>query len=109
MFFTLAAPGSTVVSLSGGLNIGAGVLNFDDFSFTAGTGFNEGIYKLFGGTIAPTGTLGSSLIGTISGKSSTISLSGNDVLLTVVPEPTTWGLLAFSLTTVMVLRRRRRS
>jgi hypothetical protein len=27
--------------------------------------------------------------------------------LTVVPEPATWGLLAFSLTTVMVLRRRR--
>ena len=26
----------------------------------------------------------------------------------VVPEPATWGLLAFSLTTVMVLRRRRR-
>ena len=28
--------------------------------------------------------------------------------LTVVPEPQTWALLAFSLTTVMVLRRRRR-
>jgi autotransporter-associated beta strand protein len=27
--------------------------------------------------------------------------------ITVVPEPATWGLLAFSLTTVMVLRRRR--
>ena len=26
----------------------------------------------------------------------------------VVPEPATWALLAFSLTTVMVLRRRRR-
>jgi len=26
-----------------------------------------------------------------------------------VPEPTTWALLAFSLTTVMVLRRRRDS
>ncbi len=28
-------------------------------------------------------------------------------LLTAVPEPATWGLLAFSLTTVIVLRRRR--
>jgi len=27
--------------------------------------------------------------------------------LNVVPEPATWALLAFSLTTVMVLRRRR--
>jgi len=34
---------------------------------------------------------------------------GNDLYLTVatVPEPATWGLLAFSLTTVLVLRRRR--
>jgi autotransporter-associated beta strand protein len=30
-------------------------------------------------------------------------------LLTVVPEPSTWALLAFSLTTIMVLRRRRQS
>ena len=30
-------------------------------------------------------------------------------VLSVVPEPATWALLAFSLTTVMVLRRRRRA
>ena len=30
-------------------------------------------------------------------------------LIVAVPEPTTWALLAFSLTTVMVLRRRRNS
>jgi autotransporter-associated beta strand protein len=34
---------------------------------------------------------------------------GNDLAIQVVPEPTTWALLAFSLTTVMVLRRRRNS
>ena len=34
---------------------------------------------------------------------------GNNVMLQVVPEPTTWALLAFSLTTVMVLRRRRKA
>jgi autotransporter-associated beta strand protein len=33
--------------------------------------------------------------------------SGN--LIVAVPEPSTWALLAFSLTTVMVLRRRRQS
>jgi len=33
--------------------------------------------------------------------------SGNDLVLQAVPEPATWALLAFSLTTVMVLRRRR--
>jgi autotransporter-associated beta strand protein len=33
--------------------------------------------------------------------------TGNDLVITVVPEPATWALLAFSLTTVMVLHRRK--
>ena len=33
---------------------------------------------------------------------------GNDLVLQAVPEPATWALLAFSMTTVMVMRRRRR-
>jgi hypothetical protein len=41
--------------------------------------------------------------------SSYISQVGNDLVLSAVPEPATWALLAFSLTTVMVLRRRRQS
>ena len=41
-----------------------------------------------------------------SGIGSTFT-GGNDVALYAVPEPATWALLAFSLTTVMVLRRRR--
>jgi len=43
--------------------------------------------------------------------SGTFSLAqmGNDLVLSyAVPEPTTWGLLALSLTTVVVFRRRRR-
>ena len=35
--------------------------------------------------------------------------STGELALTAVPEPATWALLAFSLTTVMVLRRRRNS
>ena len=39
-----------------------------------------------------------------------LTQSGNDLVLSyAVPEPATWALLAFSLTTVMVLRRRRNS
>ena len=109
MFFTLGAPASTVISLTGGgLNIGTGALNFDDFSFTAGVGFTAGVYTLFGGANALTGSLGSSLTGDISGQSSTISLSGNDVILTVaaIPEPATWALLAAGLTVVVTFRRR---
>jgi len=107
MFFSLDAPASTVISITGGLNIGTGILNFDDFSFTADGGFGEGTYTLFGGANALTGTLGSSLIGTISGKTSTISLSGNDVILSVVPEPATGVLLTVGLTIALSFRRRR--
>jgi autotransporter-associated beta strand protein len=45
-----------------------------------------------------------------AGSSFSTYQSGNDLYLNyAVPEPTTWALLAASLTTVMVLRRRRRS
>lgn len=39
--------------------------------------------------------------------SGTFGLTGTTLTFTTVPEPATWGLLAFSLTTVLVLRRRR--
>ncbi len=46
-----------------------------------------------------------------TGDSGTNSFSGsgNDLVIQAVPEPSTWAMLAFSLTTVMVLRRRRQS
>jgi fibronectin-binding autotransporter adhesin len=66
-----------------------------------------------------------SLVGTYGGKNLYITYSadfgdsgpvvltgGNDIALYTVqtiPEPSTWALVAFSLTTVMVLRRRRNS
>ena len=44
------------------------------------------------------------ITGLTSGYSGSLDTAG---LLTVVPEPATWALLAFSLTTVTILRRRR--
>ena len=41
--------------------------------------------------------------------SGTFGLTGTDLTFTTVPEPQTWALLAFSLTVVTVLRRRRNS
>ena len=85
---------------------------------------------LGGGTIAQNtvfvaidNTSGSAISGMFSGfaegatftvganrfQASYVGGNGNDFTLTVVPEPATWALLAFSLTTVMVLRRRRNS
>ena len=97
---------------SGGLNIGSGVLEFDDFSFTSLSGFNEGTYVLFNlqgssGTDVITGSLGANVTGTIAGFSSTLEISGNDLVLNVVPEPATWALLAAGLTVVVTFRRRR--
>jgi len=46
--------------------------------------------------------------GTVNGTAYTFTNS-SELLGVTVPEPATWALLAFSLTTVMVLRRRRNS
>jgi len=94
------------ISLTGGnLNIGTG-LNFSDFSFSALSGFGAGNYVLFATPGMISGSLGTAT-GTIGGLNAELSISGNNLVVDVVPEPSTWALLAFSLTTVMVLRRRR--
>jgi hypothetical protein len=46
---------------------------------------------------------------TSGNETGTFAQATGDLGLNVVPEPATWALLAFSLTTVMVLRRRRQS
>ncbi len=46
---------------------------------------------------------------TLSSGGQTLTFSEVTGNLNVVPEPATWALLAFSLTTVMVLRRRRQA
>lgn len=66
-----------------------------DFGSLVSTGFYAGTWNRSGETL--------SLVS--GGQTLTFSeLTGN---LTIVPEPATWALLAFSLTTVLVLRRRR--
>jgi fibronectin-binding autotransporter adhesin len=68
---------------------------FDDFTFHPLNDFGQGIYTLIdAGTI--TGSLGSFLTGTISGRTATLGISGNDLVLTVVPEPSVWVLLALA-------------
>jgi fibronectin-binding autotransporter adhesin len=68
-------------------------LDFSDFTFTALNGFGKGTYTLIDAkTIS--GSLGSNLTGTIDGFTATLSTYNNDLILTVVPEPGTWMLLA---------------
>ena len=81
---------------------------FADFTFDTLGGFGAGEYILFEAAgISGTG-LGSSLTGDIDGLSSTLSIDGTDVILTVVPEPNTAALLVSGLLTLLLFARRRR-
>jgi fibronectin-binding autotransporter adhesin len=74
-----------------------------------GGSLTNGMYRLFNYTGALTDntlTIDAAFLAGHAG--STIDTSfANQVNLQVVPEPATWALLAFSLTTILVLRRRR--
>ena len=86
---------------------GSNVINFTDLSSGS---LAHGAYTLFTADVANAYSgFGSLSIGTGLGAytGSTLQVVGNNIMLNVVPEPTTWALLAFSLTTVMVMRRRR--
>ncbi len=59
---------------------------FSDFNFTALAGFGPGAFTLIdAGSI--NGSLGANTSGMIDGLPATLAISGNDLVLTVVPEP----------------------
>jgi autotransporter-associated beta strand protein len=65
---------------------------FSDFTFTSAADFGPGVYTLIdAGNIQ--GSLDGNLSGTIGGWNASISTSGGDLVLTVVPEPSTFVLL----------------
>jgi autotransporter-associated beta strand protein len=90
MQFELAAVGASdliqLTNLTTALNIGTGVLEFDDFVFTNLGGMVNGVYTLFDSSTPISGTLGSALSGMIGSFSATLSLGdgGNDILLTTM-------------------------
>lgn len=117
--FTLGASGTnTSLLFSTGnptLDFGNGVVNFDDFSFTTGSGFAAGnSYTLISGASTRTGDLGSSLSGLIDSSTlGTLSLSGNNLVLTVsaIPEPSAYaaGCGVLALLGTLVRKRRARA
>ncbi len=65
---------------------------FSDFSFTPLSGFGQGKYILIDANNVQ-GSLGANLSGLIGGLPASLSISGNDLILTVVPEPSSIRLL----------------
>jgi len=102
---TLAQFGAITFTLSGTY----GTTSWDVLDFTAlfasshfSTISLEGTYV---GNLTRGGGVSNTWTGNVSGQTWTYEETTG--VLSVVPEPSTWALLAFSLTTVMVLRRRR--
>ena len=79
---------------------------FDDFTFIVLPGFDTGTYVLFdAGSIS--GSLGANLAGLVGGLESTLAISGNDLVLTVVPEPGMLASLAAGLLGLLACGRRK--
>ena len=89
---------------SASLNLGLNTLGLADFLFSDSGGFGEGVYTLISGASSFSGGLDSSDVsGTVLGYDSTLSMSGNNLILTVVPEPS--AALLGSLGVLALLRR----
>ena len=106
------AYGLDTPSTSDAVSCGTLALNnqqFTDFRFMPTANFVPGSYDLiaFGST---SGSLGNDLSGTVGGYTATLSISNNDLVLTIVPEPSTATLLAvFALSLAGYGWRRRRT
>jgi fibronectin-binding autotransporter adhesin len=90
--YELGTPGtSDEISMPGEL-LALNGQQFSSFDFTETDNFGPGIYDLiaFGSRIGSVGTISS---GTIDGYPANLAISGNDLVLTVVPEPSTLALL----------------
>lgn len=80
----LAGPNDRI-NVGGGFSIGSGTLGLSDFSFSSPGGLQAGAYTLVSATGGITGTLDpANLTGEIiPGFNGTLSISGNDLVLTV--------------------------
>ena len=88
----------------------ASSLEFSNFSFENAPNFRPGVYDLIqSNTSLPPGLLGGSTSGSVGPWQANLAVQGNDLVLTVVPEPGTLALLAAStlVLAVSLLRRRR--
>ncbi len=93
MDYALDTPSTSDEISCGSLLVGS-PLGFSNFDFTLTANFGPGNYNLIEAGSVPSGTLGTSTSGTIEGLPANLAVQGNDLVLTVVPEPSTLVLLA---------------
>jgi hypothetical protein len=104
VFDLATVAGSDLVATFGTLTLGG--QQFSDFTFNTLPGFGAGTYTLFDNTLIA-GSLGAGVTGTIGGLGATISISGNDVVVSVVPEPGAALSIIGGCAVLLGLRRRR--
>jgi fibronectin-binding autotransporter adhesin len=106
--FELGTTSDKVAMVTGGLTIGNGLLDLNDFVFTNAGGFAEGSYTLFDGIAPIAGSLGGNLTGAVLGLNGTLGFAdgGNDLVLVVVPEPGTALVLLAGLGALVSRRKR---
>lgn len=83
--------------------LNVGTLDTTDFTFTTGVGFGAGTYVLFDANSAIAGSVGAGVYDFGGGVTGTLSIDSinNDVLLTVVPEPSTTLMMGVGLALVL--------
>jgi autotransporter-associated beta strand protein len=97
---------SSDLILAGATTLGG--VDFDNFTFLPGVGFGPGVYTLIDAT--GISGLGAGTTGTVGSYDAALSIDddGQDLVLTVIPEPTTLGLLGLCAAAALLRRRLRR-
>ena len=91
MDYELDTPSTSDMIVAGSLTLNS--QQFSDFTFTPTANFAPGSYALIGFG-SSSGSLGANTSGTIDGYPATLAVQGNDLVVSVVPEPLTAALLA---------------
>lgn len=106
LIFEIGATADSIL-FTNGANVDIGTLDFDKFDFIAVGGFGAGDYTLLEGWNVLTGSLGVT-DGTIDGTDASLAIQGNSLVLTVVPEPSTYAALFAVAALGMAIWRRRK-